>query len=175
MSQIIFNFRQNSLHIFGKIIKTRDWFEWKLFVFSLHLQIFHWFIAAPSRRYFQGHSPWDNSEYLYYRFIKILKVDPGCLGCLFAWDNICNFFAQKGTLCSLWNNWIIFTDHDTILNTQKKCVLQEMENFIRPHNFNYFYSFPLHGCWYNNYILHGLHNMWKTCDPNDIIFTSLPF
>jgi hypothetical protein len=26
-------------------------------VFSFHLQIFHWFIAPPSRRYFQGHSP----------------------------------------------------------------------------------------------------------------------
>jgi hypothetical protein len=22
-----------------------------------HLQIFHWFIAPPPRRYFQGHSP----------------------------------------------------------------------------------------------------------------------
>jgi hypothetical protein len=29
-------------------------------VFSFHLQIFHWFIAPPSRRYFQGHSPWEN-------------------------------------------------------------------------------------------------------------------
>jgi hypothetical protein len=26
-------------------------------VFSFHLQIFHWFIASPSPRYFQGHSP----------------------------------------------------------------------------------------------------------------------
>jgi hypothetical protein len=26
-------------------------------VFSFHLQIFQWFIALPSRRYFQGHSP----------------------------------------------------------------------------------------------------------------------
>jgi hypothetical protein len=26
-------------------------------VFSFHLQIFHWFVAPPSRRYFQGHSP----------------------------------------------------------------------------------------------------------------------
>jgi hypothetical protein len=26
-------------------------------VFSFHLQIFHWFIAPPQRRYFQGHSP----------------------------------------------------------------------------------------------------------------------
>jgi hypothetical protein len=26
-------------------------------VFSFHLQIFHWFIAPPSRRYFQGHGP----------------------------------------------------------------------------------------------------------------------
>jgi hypothetical protein len=26
-------------------------------VFSFHLQIFHWFIAPPLRRYFQGHSP----------------------------------------------------------------------------------------------------------------------
>jgi hypothetical protein len=26
-------------------------------VFSFHLQIFHGFIAPPSRRYFQGHSP----------------------------------------------------------------------------------------------------------------------
>jgi hypothetical protein len=26
-------------------------------VFSFHLHIFHWFIAPPSRRYFQGHSP----------------------------------------------------------------------------------------------------------------------
>jgi hypothetical protein len=26
-------------------------------VFSFHLQIFHCFIAPPSRRYFQGHSP----------------------------------------------------------------------------------------------------------------------
>jgi hypothetical protein len=26
-------------------------------VFIFHLQIFHWFIAPPSRRYFQGHSP----------------------------------------------------------------------------------------------------------------------
>jgi hypothetical protein len=26
-------------------------------VFSFHLQIFHWSIAVPSRRYFQGHSP----------------------------------------------------------------------------------------------------------------------
>jgi hypothetical protein len=26
-------------------------------VFSFHSQIFHWFIASPSCRYFQGHSP----------------------------------------------------------------------------------------------------------------------
>jgi hypothetical protein len=26
-------------------------------VFSFHLQIFHWFIDPPSRRYFQGHNP----------------------------------------------------------------------------------------------------------------------
>jgi hypothetical protein len=25
--------------------------------FSFHLPIFHWFIATPSRWYFQGHSP----------------------------------------------------------------------------------------------------------------------
>jgi hypothetical protein len=25
-------------------------------VFCFHLQIFHWFVAPPSRRYFQGHS-----------------------------------------------------------------------------------------------------------------------
>jgi hypothetical protein len=31
------------------------------FQFSIfHLQIFHWFIALPWRRYFQGHSPLDN-------------------------------------------------------------------------------------------------------------------
>jgi hypothetical protein len=29
-------------------------------VFSFHLQIFHWFMAPPLRRYFQGHSPRDN-------------------------------------------------------------------------------------------------------------------
>jgi hypothetical protein len=26
-------------------------------VFSFHLQIFQWFVAPPSRRYFQGHRP----------------------------------------------------------------------------------------------------------------------
>jgi hypothetical protein len=26
-------------------------------VLSFHLQIFHWFIAPPSRRHLQGHSP----------------------------------------------------------------------------------------------------------------------
>jgi hypothetical protein len=29
-------------------------------VFSFPLQICHWFIAPPSRRYFQGHSSWEN-------------------------------------------------------------------------------------------------------------------
>jgi hypothetical protein len=29
-------------------------------VFSFHLQIFHWFIAPPSRRYFEGHSSREN-------------------------------------------------------------------------------------------------------------------
>jgi hypothetical protein len=29
-------------------------------VFGFHLQIFHWFIAPSSRRYFQGHGPREN-------------------------------------------------------------------------------------------------------------------
>jgi hypothetical protein len=37
-------------------------------VFSFHLQIFHWFIALRSRRYFQGHSPWENPTLLTYFF-----------------------------------------------------------------------------------------------------------
>jgi hypothetical protein len=31
-----------------------------VYVFSFHLQIFHWFIASPSHTYFQGHSPREN-------------------------------------------------------------------------------------------------------------------
>jgi hypothetical protein len=38
-------------------------------VFSFHLQIFHCFIGSPSRRYFQGHSSWENLTPLLTGFI----------------------------------------------------------------------------------------------------------
>jgi hypothetical protein len=42
--------------------KTSSFVTLVVDVFSFHLQIFHWFIAPPSRRYFQGHSPWENPK-----------------------------------------------------------------------------------------------------------------
>jgi hypothetical protein len=43
-------------------------------VFSFYLQIFHWFIAPPSRRYFQGRSPRENPTPLPTSDLKELRL-----------------------------------------------------------------------------------------------------
>jgi hypothetical protein len=59
-------------------------------VFSFHLQIFHWFIAPPSRRYFQGHSPWENPTPLNFTnvVINIYRVFK-----LYHFENMCEYLA----------------------------------------------------------------------------------
>jgi hypothetical protein len=48
--------------------------NWKVVdVFSFHLQIFHWFIAPPARKYFQGHNPRENQKPLHVLAVSLSK------------------------------------------------------------------------------------------------------
>jgi hypothetical protein len=67
-------------------------------VFSFHLQIFHWFIAPPSRRYIQGHSPWENPTPLTVPLVPLIaKSDLCCISKLSNYEStLVNRIVNRG-------------------------------------------------------------------------------